>query len=249
MLTIIGTGHVFNIADTVSFVIVHSWPQAVCVELDDLRYHALMGDKEAVKKDLEARGISSDGSPDDRLKGAPPIYKQSAKYQQKMSAENKSTAGADMAAAAGAGKNIGAEVVCIDRDAAAVMTKMWNEMSRGERLRYRLSGISDGIFGKRKVDKTQKDYSRNEAEYVENMRKKYPTLVRVLIDERNQYMADRIKDVCSKHERVVVVVGDGHVDGLLKLLPNMDPRVIRLKDIMDPARQKEIRQMVWDDVQ
>lgn len=246
MLTVIGTGHVFDIAETVSFIVRRCWPQAVCIELDEMRYHALTGDKEALRKDLEARGIDPDATREERLKKAPPVYRQSAKYQEKMSEENRSTAGADMLAAAGAAKSCDAQIFCIDRDAQQTMSKMWREMSRGERLRYRMSGISDRIFGQRKVQSTQEEYSKDQEAYIEGMRKKYPTLVRVLIDERNAYMADRIKEVMENHDRVVAVVGDGHVDGLLKLLPAEDRRVIRLKELMDPERVEELKKEYWE---
>ncbi len=246
MLTIIGTGHVFNISEPVSFIVRRCWPQAVCVELDDMRYHALTGDKEALRKDLEARGINPDASKEERLKNMNAAYRQSARYQEKMSAQNKSTAGADMVAAIGAAKSCDAEIFCIDTDAAVAMDRMWSQMGRGEKFRYRMSGITDNIFGKRKVDKTQKDYSKDQAAYVEEMRKKYPAMVRVLIDERNEHMAARIREICATHERVVAVVGDGHVDGLLKLLPDSDRRVIRLKELMDPARLKELKTEYWE---
>ena len=34
MITIIGTGHVFNLAEPVSFIVKNTWPDAVLIELD-----------------------------------------------------------------------------------------------------------------------------------------------------------------------------------------------------------------------
>lgn len=245
-LTLIGTGHVFNIGDTVKFLVRHSWPDAVCVELDELRYHALIGDKEAVRRDLAARGIDPDASAEDRLKDAPPVYRQSAKYQEKVAGENGVAAGADMLAAIAAGKEVGAEIVCIDVDAQQAMARMWEQMSFGERMRYRLSGISDSIGGKKKADKTQEDYSKDQEAYIENMRKKYPTLVRVLIDERNEHMAEMIRRTADTHERTVAVVGDGHVGGLLKLLGG-EVRAVRLADLTDPERLAAVKKEFWEE--
>lgn len=247
MLTIIGTGHVFKIGDSVAFIVKHLWPDAVCVELDDLRYHALIGDREAVKKGLEARGIESDGTPKGHMKNAPPVYRKNARYQERMSREHGSQPGADMLAAVTAGKALDAHIFCIDKDAQQVMAKMWNEMGTMERLRYRFSQISDKIGGKRKVGKTQKDYSKDEAAYVEDFRRKYPTLVRVLIDERNEYMAAKIREVMETHSNVIVVVGDGHVDGLLKLIPQeSEKRVIRLRELSDPDQLNRIKTEIWE---
>lgn len=247
MLTLIGTGHVFKIGETVSFLVRQAWPDAVCVELDDLRYHVLTGDKEAIRKDLEARGIDPDASQEERMKNASPVFKQSAKYQEKVSEKNKSSAGADMVAAIGAAKSVDASIICIDFDAQQSLTRMWDQMSRREKFRYRMSGHLDNIFKKRRVDKTQKDYTKDQEAYIENMRKRYPTLVRVLIDERNQHMAGQISKVCSEHERVVAVVGDAHVDGLLKLLPSdLKIRTVRLWELMDSERAMQLKSEFWE---
>lgn len=246
MLTIIGTGHVFNISDAVSFLTRQSWPDAVCVELDPLRYHALTGDKEALRQDMIERGIDPDATPEERMKNASSVYRNSAKYQEKISKQNKSTAGADMVAAIGAAKSVDAQVFCIDVDAQEALSRMWNEMSQSERLRYKFSGIADIIFKKSRVNKTQREYSKNQAAYIDDMRRKYPTLVRVLIDERNEHMSQEISKVCSTHRQVVAVVGDGHVDGLLKLLPEPEKiRVVRLADITDQARLKKLKDEFW----
>lgn len=152
-----------------------------------------------------------------------------------------------MVAAIGAAKSVDAEIFRIDLDAQETMEKMWNEMSGGERFRYKMSGIADNLFKKRRVNKTQADYSKDQATYIENMRKKYPTLVRVLIDERNEHMAKEISKVCSAHRNVVAVVGDGHVDGLLKLLPSdLEVRAVRLAEIMDDKRLKELKTEFWE---
>ena len=82
---------------------------------------------------------------------------------------------------------------------------------------------------------------------MENMRKKYPTLVKVLIDERNEHMSEEIARVCSEYERVVAVVGDAHVDGLLKLLPSdLKIRTVRLWELMDPERTKKLKSDFWE---
>ena len=181
------------------------------------------------------------------MKNASPVFKQPAKYQEKVSEKNKSSAGADMVAAIGAAKSVDASIICIDFDAQQSLTRMWDQMSRREKFRYRMSGHLDNIFKKRRVDKTQKDYTKDQEAYIENMRKRYPTLVRVLIDERNQHMAGQISKVCSEHERVVAVVGDAHVDGLLKLLPSdLKIRTVRLWELMDSERAMQLKSEFWE---
>jgi pheromone shutdown protein TraB len=73
---------------------------------------------------------------------------------------------------------------------------------------------------------------------MEQIGKKFPTIKRVLIDERNMYMVQKLVGISGQHERVVAVVGDGHVPGLSKLLTekNIAFETVRLSDLRN---QKE----------
>ena len=232
MITIIGTGHVFNLAEPVSFIVKNTWPDAVLIELDKGRYEAMMNDYNGVKPQGEQKMST--------------IYANTAKYQQKMSEQSGSRLGSEFLAAVNTGKLLNADIVPIDTDAMRVMNEMWEEMSFGERTRYRLSSFKDSFGGIGRVEDTHKKFAANETDYVESMRKRYPTLVRKLIDERNVYMAEQINGLSDRYHNMVVVVGDAHVEGICKLLKDEHVRKIRLSDIMDRERMSRIRQMVWD---
>ena len=77
------------------------------------------------------------------------------------------------------------------------------------------------------------------------MRRKYPTLVRKLIDERNQYMADQINECSERFSNMVIIVGDAHVEGIVKLLNETNIRKVRLADLMDRERMDRIRSAIW----
>ena len=177
MITIVGTGHVFNLAEPVAFIVKNTWPDAVLLELDVGRMNAM-----TVAQSEDAPAEEPEMSA---------IYRQTARYQQRMSEEHGAKLGGEFLAAINAGKLAGADIIPIDTDAMRVMNEMWAEMSTKERIRYRLSGISDSIGGKRKVADVQKSFANDEEAYIEGMRRRYPTLVRKLIDERNQHMADQ----------------------------------------------------------
>ena len=173
------------------------------------------------------------------------IYRQTARYQQRMSEEHGAKLGGEFLAAINAGKLAGAAIIPIDTDAMRVMNEMWAEMSTKERIRYRLSGISDSIGGKRKVADVQKSFANDEEAYIEGMRRRYPTLVRKLIDERNQHMADQINKASEIYRNMVVIVGDAHVEGISKLLTENNVRKVRLADLMDNERMATVRDMIW----
>lgn len=231
MITIVGTGHVFNLAEPVAFIVKNTWPDAVLLELDVGRMNAMTvaqsGDAPAEEPEMSA------------------IYRQTARYQQRMSEEHGAKLGGEFLAAINAGKLAGADIIPIDTDAMRVMNEMWAEMSTKERIRYRLSGISDSIGGKRKVADVQKSFANDEEAYIEGMRRRYPTLVRKLIDERNQHMADQINKASETYCNVVVIVGDAHVEGISKLLTENNVRKVRLADLMDNERMATVRDMIW----
>ncbi len=232
MITIIGTGHVFNLAEPVSFIVKNTWPDAVLIELDVARYQYLMNRQENPGQEDSAAGASA-------------IYKQTAKYQQKMSEENGTQVGGEFLAAVNTGRLAGAEIIPIDTNAMQVLDQMWDEMSFKEKVRYRLSGISDSIGGMRKVEDVQTQFAQDEERYIEGMRRKYPTLVRKLIDERNEHMAEQINKASETHSNMVVVVGDAHVEGICRLLKDPEIRKIRLADLRDRERMDKVRSMVW----
>lgn len=228
MITIVGTGHVFNLAEPVAFIVKNTWPDAVLLELDIGRMNSLMAEpKEGDDPEMSA------------------IYRQTARYQQKMSEEHGAQLGGEFKAAISAGRLAGADIIPIDTDAMRVMNEMWAEMSTKERIRYRLSGISDSIGGKKKVADVQKSFANDEDAYIEGMRRRYPTLVRKLIDERNEHMASQISDVAKKYSNIVVIVGDAHVEGISRILKDADIRKIRLADLMDRERMDMVRDMIW----
>ena len=226
------TAHVFNLAEPVSFIVKNTWPDAVLIELDMSRYNSLMN-------------ASPEGAQADEGEMSA-IYKQTARYQQRMSEEYGTKLGGEFLAAVNTGKLAGAAIIPIDTDAMRVMNEMWDEMSLRERIRYRLSGISDSIGGTRKVESVQEQFSANEDDYIESMRRRYPTLVRKLIDERNVHMAEQINSASEKYSNMVVVVGDAHVEGICKLLKDPEVRKIRLADLMDRERMERVRSMVWN---
>ena len=149
MITIIGTGHVYKLAEPVAFIVKNTWPDAVLVELDMSRYNTLMANQKAIEEGGEVKG--------DREMS--PLMKQTAEYQQKMAKKNDTQVGGEFLAAINSGRLAGAEIVPIDTDAMSALEGMWEEMSTGERLRYRLSGIADSLGGMKKVRKVHKDFS------------------------------------------------------------------------------------------
>lgn len=232
MITFIGTGHIFDLTEPIMFIIKQIWPDAVLVELDEARYNAMT--------------MSQEEQGNYKTADVPWIYRSTAKYQDRMAKEyGSSNVGGEMLTAINTGKLVGAKIGFIDSNAGNVMNDVWKDMSHKERFRYTVSTFKDRISGKKEIDKTIEDFSKNEEEMIADMRKKYPTLVAKLIDERNEHMTSRIREYLFDCKNIVVVVGDAHVEGISSSFKEFEVRKIRLADILDNDKMDAIRSMLW----
>jgi len=233
MITIIGTGHVFNISETIMFLIKQIWPQAVLVELDERRLRILDSPADAAKEPVEEVKL-------------PWIYRRTAKYQARMAKKYGTSNGNELLTAVQTGRLVGAEIGTIDADVAKLTAEMWDEMPFRERARYTISTLLDQVGGKKRIEKVVDDISENEDKTMESMRRKYPVMVRKLVDERNEFMLSKIQPYLEKYDEIVIVVGDFHVEGIVKGLEGKELRKIRLGDILNKESLDKIKAEVWN---
>ena len=69
---------------------------------------------------------------------------------------------------------------------------------------------------------------------LEQFATEYPSLKRELIDKRDHYMAMNIVKLfrTQRCEKIVAIVGEGHIEGIAKKLNNLKPKIIRLSDLL-----------------
>jgi pheromone shutdown protein TraB len=110
---------------------------------------------------------------------------------------------------------------------------MLKSMKLSEKLRLFLSGIGGFFVSKKRVEKELSRFEQDFDSYIEQIGEKFPTIKQVLIDDRNSYMVQQLVDLSKKNERVVAVMGDGHVPGVSELLKSKDVEfeMIRLREL------------------
>ena len=106
-------------------------------------------------------------------------------------------------------------------------------MSFRERVLLMVASVGGLLMTRKRIDDEIENFQDNEATYLEQMGKEFPTIKRVLIDERNQIMGVRIIGAEMRFGNVVALVGDGHVDGIVALINRPDVEVIRLKTLRE----------------
>jgi pheromone shutdown protein TraB len=217
MIVLVGVGHVFNISNQVRGLIVKHMPRAVCIELDPGRYDVLLHPG--------------------RERKVPVTYRLLAQLQKRMAREfGAEAAGSEMLSAAETAREIGADVLLIDADASALFMQLWREMPAKERIYLMFSAITGFFVSRSRVEKELEKFEENEEKYLQQIGEQFPTLKKVLIDDRNRLMATRIENASQRYADVLAVVGDGHIEGISKLLSGGNVQVYRLRELIDDAK-------------
>ncbi len=220
MITIIGIAHVFDVHDRLKEEIRSRGPKVVAVELDRARYEAL---KEPSSRER-----------------VPLIYRIMAYIQKRIGDEYGVQPGSEMKVAVDTARKTGASVAFIDLPATYTFKRLMEAMSLKEKI-YLLAGMAGGLFvGKERIDKEMERYQENEESYMQIVEKSMPSVSRILIDERNTFMANNLRKLEERFGEVLAVVGDGHVRGLTKELEGENLEVIRLKEVMEKKEKDEV---------
>jgi pheromone shutdown protein TraB len=215
MITIIGVGHVFQISEQVREIIIGETPAVVCVELDPRRYRSLV-QKEGVKNPSLA-------------------YRMIALFQRRLARQYGGEAGQEMISAVRSAGEIGAAVLFVDVDAGVMFGRLWKEMAFSEKVRLMFSALYGLFLSRDRLEKELDQFQEHEEAYMTGFAQQFPTLKKVLIDDRNTIMADRIRKAEETYGSVVAVVGDGHVEGIRRLLGGA-VRVIRLRELRSMSK-------------
>lgn len=209
---LVGTAHVSKAsADLVGKIIEEYSPDKIFLELDEKRK------KNLVNKDYRNLDIFT------IIKNKQIFfyiaYLIMSIYQRKMAEKTGSIPGGEFKKAIEvAPKN--SETICCDREAGTSMKRLWRKLSFWQKLK--LPFLSEPSLDKnsdKKKDTNEiiEEMKKNEnlEEMLLSLSKQLPMLKTVLIDERNQYMVKHVLDDLGKVN--VVVVGAGHVNGMLEL--------------------------------
>lgn len=210
MITLIGTGHVFDLSSALTEIFDEKLPDAICVELDRQRYSALM------MKNTDPEGYRN------ASKNVPFIYKILARFQANMAKEYGVNAGDEMLTAVKYAQSHQIPLDFIDMNAQKLFSNMLRSMSLSEKLKLLLSGVGGLVISKRKVESELKKIENEFDSYVEQIAEKFPTIKRTLIDERNSYMTKKLVKLSEEKQKIIACVGDGHISGISKLMDQED---------------------------
>lgn len=147
--------------------------------------------------------------------------------------------GAEMLAGAACAGETGARLELIDRRIDITLKRIWRNLGFWQRVK--LFGVlveamfsSDAIDGKDIEQLKQQDQLES---LMGEMGHAFPEIKKRLIDERDVYLAQKLR--LAPGERIVAVVGAGHVPGILRAIQASMP-LAELESLPSPSRWSKI---------
>ena len=206
---IIGTAHISEAsAELVEKVIEEEGPDRVCIELDQRRYESLSEPNRW--ENLDLREVI-------RRKQLSTLIVQVAlaSFQKRLGDQTGVLPGTEMVAAIKISRKASIPIELCDRDAGVTLKRAWKLTPITKKM-VLISSLVAGLFDRTRINEEDlKDLRHQDviSELLKELGEAFPSIKNVLIDERDMYLATRIKT--ADGNRIVAVVGAGHVQGIL----------------------------------
>jgi pheromone shutdown protein TraB len=203
-LLLVGVAHVVDLSDPLKEVLAGRPLDGVAVELDAERADAL----------LRPRAAGS------ARPSGPLFVRFWSVIQRRLGSEiGGGVPGSEMKAAALFAHDRQLPLFLIDDPLRATVVQLVRTMPFKERVQLLLGAIVGLFVPARVVEREMDRYVEAPQEYTAELRRASPTLARVLIDDRNEHMADRLAQLRTNgYGRMAAVVGDAHLAGLRSAL-------------------------------
>ena len=228
-ITLLGTAHVSHESTRlVAEVIDREKPDTVCVELCESRYQSIRHkdswqnmDIVKVIKEKKAFLLLSNLL--------------LASFQKRIASKLDIRPGQEMIQAIESAEAVGAQLQLADRDVRTTLARAWRLMKLWDKIKL----VVQLVFSLGNVDEiSAEDVERMKQEDVlesllAEVGRALPVVRHVLIDERDQYLAHKIRT--APGERIVAVVGAGHVPGIKKYWTS-ETDITALEQLPPPGR-------------
>ncbi len=228
-ILLIGTAHISQqSADLVGQIIEAENPDAVCIELDEKRYAALS--KKQRWENLDLKQVVKKKQLSTLM-----VNLILSSYQKKLGGQMGVMPGTELLTAAKAAEKLAIPIELCDRSIRVTLRRAWHATSFLKKS-YLLSTLLASLFDKTELDEDKLTELRKKdvlSELMEELGQTFPDTKRALIDERDIFMAEKIKDVIGN--RIVAVVGAGHVAGIEKTIQEDNSHIMEEINTIPPV--------------
>jgi pheromone shutdown-related protein TraB len=235
-IILIGTAHISKASvEEVKELIEIEKPDTVCIELCQARYQALTDANRWKNTDI-AKII--------RERKAPLLLANliMSSYQKKLAKKFDIQPGQEMKQAISSAEAIGAEICLADRDLQVTMLRLWRSTNLWGKLKLFFQFML-GIFMNEELTEEEMEKMKSKdmlSAALEELSSAFPQLKSIVIDERDQYLAQKIKS--APGSKIVAVLGAGHIPGIKEELDN-DHDLAELSRVLPASKTTKI--MAW----
>ena len=226
---LVGTAHISRqSADLVEQVIATEKPDTVCIELDEKRFAALANRKRW--QNLDLKEIIRKKQLSILL-----VNLVLASYQKKLGGKLGVMPGSELLRAARIAEENNIAVELCDREVRVTLRRAWHATSLWKKG-YLIASLIASLFDTTELDEEKLTELRSKdvlSELMDELGNALPDTKRVLIDERDIFMAEKIKAAAGG--RIVAVVGAGHMDGIQRVIREDNRDIIEEINTIPPV--------------
>lgn len=213
-LILIGTAHVSKrSAEQVKEVVDAEQPDSICIELDAQRYQSVTENSKWKETDI-FKVIKEKKSSLLLMNLA------ISSFQNRLADQFGIKPGQEMIQGIESAKETGAELVLADRNIQVTFSRIWGNIGLWGKVQL-LSSVFFSIFSKETISEEDLEKMKSQdtlSAVMDDFTKAFPRLKTPLIDERDQYLAQKIKEAPGK--KIVAVLGAAHIPGITKEIHN-----------------------------
>lgn len=202
-------------------------PDSICVELDKDRLKSL-DDKDSWRNQDIVKVIKN------KQVGYLLVNIILSSFQKRMAKSMDTNTGGEMIEGIKQARERNIELVLADRPIKTTFSRIWAKLGFKEKVKL-LGSIISSIFDDEEISEEELA-SLKEADALEaainDIAKEFPTVKKVLVDERDQYLSTKIKT--AKGQKVVAIIGAAHSIGIQKHIEN----TYNLKELESVEKKK-----------
>ena len=226
---LVGTAHISQESvELVREVIDKERPDCVCIELDAQRFEALSHERKW--EDLDLREIIRQQQLTTLL-----MNLLLSSYQKRLGGRLGVTPGSELMEASRIAGELGIPISLCDRDIRVTLRRAWHSLSWYRKIALSSSMLASAFDTTELSEEDLREIRQKDVlnELMSELGESMPTLKHALIDERDSYLAQKIRE--SEGNRIVAVVGAGHVAGMREALETRRPIDLAEIDVIPPV--------------
>ena len=207
-ILLISTAHVSQeSAALVKQVIEDERPDSVCIELDEERYRVFQNPKAWENTDVVQ--VIKTGKVGFLLANLA-----LSAYQKRIARRLHVAVGGEMLQGIASAKETGATLVLADRSIQTTFLRIWRKLNLWEKAKLMMSFLLSSGDDEEITDEGLQELLKSDIleAVLKDMRKQFPKIGDILISERDQHLAAKIKE--APGNKVVAVLGGAHVPGV-----------------------------------